>query len=119
MDKHLDESGDGVVKITVKHSTYLNRSWPSINMAIILLVVAGNMLSYPLWWLLFSKYQRERDSMFGENNESLFVTILDVLARGVLEALPTFVSVCFLLYTGLCAGYVGISMFDERSESGD
>lgn len=102
------------VEITLKDPAYLNRSWPPWFVAVILLVIAGNMIAYPLWCLLFSKYQEERDSLVDAlSGRSPFVQILDALSQGILETAPRMVAGLFLLYIGLCSGYVGIASLKD------
>lgn len=103
---------DGTIQVTLKNPACLNRSWPPSSVAMILLVIAGNMLAYPLWCLLLAKYQEERDSLFKANG-SIFVWVLDALSRAILETMPRLVAGSFLLYIGLCAGYVGILSLNE------
>lgn len=108
------EFGGRTVNIIVKSPSRLNRSWPPTNVAVVLLVIAGNMIAYPLWWLIFAKYREECTSLlFEESDGSLFVKILDALSRGVLETAPRLVAAFFLLYLGLCAGCVRISLLKE------
>jgi hypothetical protein len=79
---------------------------------ILLLVVAGSMLAYPLWALLLAKYVQERTSLVGGSESdalSISVQILDAMAHGILETAPTYVAKAFTLYIGLCVGYVGVA----------
>ena len=102
------------VTVTVKNSSYLNRSWPPSSVGIVLSIVAGNMIAYPLWWLVLAKYREERDSLVRMGQESsILVSILDALSHSVLETAPRLVAGSFLLYVGLCAGYVGLATLRE------
>ena len=97
-------------KITVQDASYLNRSWPSSTVAVALLVIGGNMLAYPVWCILLSKYLEERGSL---GNESTVVWILDALAQAILETAPRLVAGFMLIYIGICAGRVGIASLNE------
>jgi len=70
------------------------------------------MLAYPLWWLVLAKYREERDSLVADEG-SIVTWIFDALSQGVLDTAPRLVAGFFLLYVGLCAGYVGISSLHE------
>jgi hypothetical protein len=102
-------SSHETMTITVRNRSCLERSWPPTSVGVILLLVAGSMLSYPIWALLLAKYVQERDSLVGgSDSETLVTNILDALARGVLETAPMYVARAFTLYIGLCVGYVGL-----------
>lgn len=101
-------------KITVQHASHLNRTWPSSIVAIALLLVGGNMLVYPLWCLLLSKYREERGSLLVIVDDSnVVVWFLDALSQTILETTPRLVTGLSLLYIGICAGCVGIALLND------
>lgn len=101
------------MKITLSDPFCLDRHWPAKFVAVGFLIVAGNMLAYPLWALLLAKYREERESLYMRGNANdpvpVVVVMLDALAHAVLETAPSLVARALILYLGLCAGYVGIS----------
>jgi hypothetical protein len=105
-------SSNATMTITVKNPSCLQRAWPSTSVGVILLLVAGSILAYPIWALLLAKYVEERESLFGVPESDAFsivAEILDTLAQGILEMAPSLVARTFTLYIGLCVGYVGIA----------
>lgn len=108
----VGSSSDATMTITVANPSCLQRVWPSTSVGLILLLVAGSMLAYPIWALLFAKYTQERESRFGVPESGAFsiaAMILDTLAQWILEMAPSLVARIFTLYIGLCVGYVGLA----------